>query len=204
MLSVSTNNISKEVPEGACLLVSGLPMTGKYDLLLDVLATDTDAIIITTNTSAETLREDYSTSGDPGQLSIIDCVSRSSGLETADSEDVRYVSAPSNLARISTAFTDLSEQYTNGAVQVGLHSLSPLLVDNDLRSVYRFLHILTGQVRSADWLYLATLDPTMHDEQTVNTVSDPFDGVVETRDHEDQRETRVKSLDSTPTKWTPF
>ncbi len=190
------------VSDGSSLLVSGPPMTGKYDLLVRLLSGG-DAIAITTSTSATTLREDHGASSPQGRLSIIDCVSHARGLETTDSKATRYVPGPGNLTRIGTAFTALIEDHSDSDVRVGLHSISPLLMQSELRSVYRFLQVLTGQVEAAGWLCFATFDPTMHDEQTVSSVLDPFDGVIETRE-QGRREARIKGLDPTPGEWAPF
>lgn len=199
---VEVGDMVETVPDGAALLVSGPPMTGKYDLFVRLLAAG-EAIAITTDTDAPTLREDFAAFSAPERLSIIDGASRTRGLDTPDREDVRYVPGPGNLTRIGTAFTDVVEDRTDSGVRVGLHSISPLLMHSELRSVYRFLQVFTGQIQAAGWLCLATFDPTMHDEQTVNSVLDPFDGVIETRE-EGRREARIRGIDPQPGEWTPF
>ncbi|MDL5361084.1 hypothetical protein [Halalkalicoccus sp. NIPERK01] len=200
---IEVEGIVESVPAGSALLVSGPPMTGKYDLFVRLLA-GSEAIAITTDTDASTLREDYAAVAASERLSIVDCVSRSRGAATADSADVRYVPGPGNLTRIGTAFTDLVDSRTGDDVRVGLHSVSPLVMAAELRSVYRFLQVFTGQVRSAGWLCLATFDPTMHDERTVNTVLDPFDACIDTRERDGRREARIRGFDSRAGEWTPF
>ncbi|ELY34971.1 hypothetical protein C497_14582 [Halalkalicoccus jeotgali B3] len=178
-------------------------MTGKYDLLVGLLSA-TDAIVVTTDTDESTVRDDYREWAGSGTLSVVDCASRSRGVETPDSEDVRYVSDPGNLTRVGTAFTDLLDRRSGTTGRVGLHSISPLLVYADLRSVYRFLQVFTGQVRSSGWSCFATFDPTMHDEQATNTVLDPFDARIETRETDGRREARVAGLDPNASEWMAF
>lgn len=200
---VDVGGVVDAVPDGSSLLISGPPMTGKYDLFVELLAAG-PAIAVATDTDAATLREDYGELAPDQRLSVVDCASRPRGLETADDDATRYVPGAGNLTRIGTTFTDLVEDRSDGDVRVGLHSLSPLLIYSELRSVYRFLQVFTGQVHSADWLCLATFDPTMHDDRTVNTVLDPFDGVVETREHRGRREARIRGIDPRPSDWTAF
>lgn len=195
--------ITDSVPGGSAILVSGPPMTGKYDLFVELLAGG-PAIAIATDTDAATLREDYAGFAPSERLSVVDCASHTQGVETDDDHDTRYVPGAGNLTRIGTAFTDLVEERVGSGIRVGLHSLSPLLVYSELRSVYRFLQVFAGQVRGEGWLCLATFDPTMHDEQVVSTVLDPFDGVVETRENGGRREARIKGIDPQPSDWTAF
>jgi hypothetical protein len=52
-------------------------------------------------------------------------------------------------------------------------------------------------VSAADYLGVCTLDPTVHDEADVNTVTSLFDAVVETRDGE----VRVRGLPDVDSSW---
>ncbi|WP_245998545.1 DUF7504 family protein [Halalkalicoccus subterraneus] len=190
-------------PDGSSFLLSGPAMTGKYELLVGLLA-GADALAVATDTDAATIREDYRAQDGTGTLSVVDCASRPRGVETADAEGVRYVSGPGNLTRIGTAFTDLLDRRSETVGRVGLHSVSPLLIYSKLRSVYRFLQVFTGQVRSAGWACFATFDPTMHDERTTNTVLDPFDVRIETRENEGRREARITGLGPESSDWLAF
>ncbi|MFB6256893.1 MAG: recombinase RecA, partial [Haloplanus sp.] len=50
-------------------------------------------------------------------------------------------------------------------------------------TVFRFLHVFTGRVQSVDGLGLYAIDSAAHDDKTMNTLKQLFDGVIET--HED-------------------
>jgi hypothetical protein len=63
-----------------------------------------------------------------------------------------------------------------------VHSLSTLLMYSDLQTVFRFLHVFTGRVQSVDGLGLFAIDDSAHDEQTMNTLKQLFDGIVRTRE----------------------
>jgi hypothetical protein len=59
-----------------------------------------------------------------------------------------------------------------------VHSLSTLLMYSDLQTVFRFLHVFTGRVQSVDGLGLFSIDSTAHDDQSLNTLKQLFDGIV--------------------------
>jgi len=64
--------------------------------------------------------------------------------------------------------------------RVMLHSLSTLLMYADLQTVFRFLHVFTGRVQSVDGLGVFAIDASAHDDQTMNTLKQLFDGIVTT------------------------
>jgi hypothetical protein len=196
-------NLIEEAPAGASFLISGPPMTGKYDLFVQLLSAG-HAIAVSTDTDAKTLREDFGEHSNPDSLSVVDCASHARGAETPELDGIRYVPGPGNLTRIGTAFTSLFDQHSGGAIRVGLHSVSPLLMYAELRSVYRFLQVFTGQVETAGGLCLGTFDPTMHDESTVNTVLDPFDARIETRLNNGTRKAQVTGFGPESSDWLTF
>jgi hypothetical protein len=61
-----------------------------------------------------------------------------------------------------------------------VHSLSTLLMYSDLQTVFRFLHVFTGRIQSVDGLGLFCIDSSAHDDQTLNTLKQLFDGLIET------------------------
>lgn len=64
-----------------------------------------------------------------------------------------------------------------------LHSLSTLLMYADLQTVFRFLHVFTGRIQSVGGLGVFTIDADAHDDRTMNTIKQLFDGIITT--HED-------------------
>lgn len=200
-----------EVPDGFNLLVSGPPMTGKYELLLRVLLCSCDnVVVVSTKNSDERIREDVAdVSSEAVELGVVDSVSRQRNLETLSEDTLtKYVSSPENLTQMGVKFTVLFDHFYENQPDertgVGVHSLSHLLMYSDVKAVYQFLQVITGKIQSADWLGVATLDSTVHDDQTKNMLQNHFDAVVETRRSEGERQLRVVGLGPEATDWTPF
>lgn len=196
-------------PEGRSLLIAGPPMTGKYELMFRLLAdAATKGIVITTGDPAETVRADFAeAAGIPAEeVGVVDCVSKQRGASVEDSERVRYVSSPKNITEIGMKFTDLFEVFReyDETVGVGVHSLSELLMYLDPQDVYQFVRVLTSQAESEGWFTVAVIGSTIHDEQTLHTMYEPFDTIVNTREHEGARELRVRDRSQSSTAWTSF
>ncbi|WP_435063440.1 RAD55 family ATPase [Halobaculum sp. EA56] len=194
---------------GNSLLIAGPPMTGKYDLMLRLLADAGErGVLITTGDTAETVAADYAEVAgvDPASVGVVDCVSKQRGGDLVDREFVRYASSPKNVTDIGMKFTDLYEVFRefDTSVGVGVHSLSELLMYLDPQDVYQFVRVLTRQVESEGWTTVAVIGSTMHDEQTLHTMYEPFDTVINTREEDGARELRVRDRQQAATAWTTF
>lgn len=94
---------------------------------------------------------------------------------------IRSVSSPGNLTDLGIEVSRyLSEWDGDGnRTVVCFHSLTTLLQYVDLQRAFRFFHVLTGRVRATDGLAHYHMDPSAHDERTINTLKTLFDGVAE-------------------------
>ncbi|WP_138007529.1 DUF7504 family protein [Halalkalirubrum salinum] len=198
-----------QVPDIAsdAIVISGPPMSGKYQLLLRLLGAIADrAIVVSTGHDAETISEEYQslTGHDDRSIGVIDCVTREQRQSVTDTELRKYASSPKNLTEIGVKFTELTEVMDGQDVAVGVHSLSQLLMYWEADRIYQFTRVLLGQARSQGWPVIAVINPTMHDEQVVHTLVDPFDTVVDTRVSETAREFRVRNRTSSPSEWRSF
>ena len=209
MYDVSDHLPVGELRRGTNLLVTGLQGVGKYELLCDLLATGVErgqrGVVVSTSRSAPTIRDDVSartTTADP-DLSVVDCVSERRGESTPPDVDTEYVASPSDFSSIGMAASEFLGQADGRATEtrLGLHSLSNMLLEADVKTVFRFTHILTGRLSGVEGLGVVTLDDG-HDQQTTNTLRQLFDGVVETRHGVDSRECRVVGVAETATEWT--
>jgi KaiC/GvpD/RAD55 family RecA-like ATPase len=186
-----------ELAAGTSLLITGPPMTGKRRIGLNVLATGAaagdGAIVVTTKDDAERVLEDYrSLAGDDPDdtdhtdLGIVDCVSRQQGVEELTDARTTYVSSPEDMTGIGIKFSELLEEFhANRGLsrnRVLFHSITALLLYSNPETVFRFLHVFTGRIRSVGGLGVFVIESTVHDDRTMGTIQQLFDGVIEVAD----------------------
>jgi hypothetical protein len=64
-------------------------------------------------------------------------------------------------------------------IAVCFNSVTSLLQYADLQRAFRFLHVVTGRVKTVGGVGHYHLDPDAHDSQTLATLKGLFDAVVE-------------------------
>lgn len=94
---------------------------------------------------------------------------------------IRGVSSPGNLTDLGIQISSFLSAWDADGHRTVLcfDSLTTLLQYADLPRIFRFLHVLTGRVRSSDGFAHYHLDPSAHDERTLNTLKTLFDGIVQ-------------------------
>lgn len=180
-----------ELESGTNLLITGPPLSGKRRLALDILANGTrqeeGAIVVTTKDSGDKILSEYKKRIDNVEdepLGIVDCVTKQRGVGSAeDGPQLKYASSPVDMTgigiKLSEFLQDFYERRGLRQNRVLMHSVSTLLMYSDLQTVFRFLHVFTGRVQSANGLGLYVIDSTAHDDQTMNTLTQLFDGLIE-------------------------
>jgi KaiC/GvpD/RAD55 family RecA-like ATPase len=186
---------NEAVDPGVNILISGPPLSGKRRLAMEALAHGANdgegAVIITTRDSSDRVLSDFRSlldSPDDAHVGIVDCVTQHQGRSASDSDLVKYASSPLDMTGIGIKFSEFVEEfYTTRDVRqnrVMLDSLSTLLMYSDLQTVFRFMHVLTSRIENADAVGFHVIESTAHDDETMNTLKQLFDGVVEV-DHDD-------------------
>lgn len=111
-----------------------------------------------------------------------------------DTESVRVatVADPGDLTGLGVEITrhldrwedeqEAADGDTGGTSLLCFRSLSTLLQYADLKDVFRFLHTLTCRIEIGDARGHYHMDPTTHDEQTVQTLLQLFDAAVRIED----------------------
>jgi KaiC/GvpD/RAD55 family RecA-like ATPase len=197
-------DLDTEVDPGTNVLLSGPPLTGKRSLALDILAAGTEtgngAIIVTTKDGADRVLEDFGTraSYEDRPVAVVDCVTRQQGVdEVRDDDRIKYASSPVDMTGIGIKLSEFLQAFHQDRgierSRIMLHSLSPLLMYADLQTVFRFLHVFTGRIQSVDGLGLFCIDSSVHDQQTLNTLKQLFDGLIETSE-DDEPVVRIAEL----------
>ncbi len=100
---------------------------------------------------------------------------------------VRTVENPADLTGIGIELSELLSGMANAAgddehIAVCFNGITSLLQYADLQRAFRFLHVVTGRVKTVDGVGHFHLDPEAHDSQTVATLKGLFDAVVEIGD----------------------
>jgi len=176
---------------GSNLLIAGPPLTGKRRLALRALETGAEngegSIVVTTRDSAERVTEDVRAlfaNPDDAHMGIVDCVTKHQGQSVEDSETVKYASSPVDMTGIGIKFAEFVEEFyrDQGIRQnrVVLDSLSTLLLYSNLQTVFQFMHVFTSRIDNADALGIHVIESTAHDEETMNTLQQLFDGIIHT------------------------
>ncbi|MFB6127089.1 MAG: RAD55 family ATPase [Halolamina sp.] len=182
--------LDADVDSGTNILFSGPPLTGKRGFALDILAdgveADNGAIVVTTKDSADRVLEDFAsrTPYENRPVAVVDCVTQQQGVsDIREDSRVKYTSSPVDMTGIGIKLSEFLEAfYQERNIEqnrIMVHSLSTLLMYSDLQTVFRFLHVFTGRIQSVDGLGLFCIDSTAHDDQTMNTLKQLFDGIVQ-------------------------
>lgn len=97
---------------------------------------------------------------------------------------VKTVENPSDLTGIGIELSELLSGMATAAaddeeIAICFNSVTSLLQYADLQRAFRFLHVVTGRVKTVGGVGHYHLDPEAHDRQTLATLKGLFDAVVE-------------------------
>ena len=63
---------------------------------------------------------------------------------------------------------------------------------------------VNGRVKASGALGIFVIDSDMHDDHTIATIKQLFDGIIETKEENDKNYIRTVGLSSTPTPWLEY
>jgi hypothetical protein len=186
----------RRVPAGTNLLVAGEAAT--RDVVLGALRTergeDEGALLIT----ERGLGEGLDACGERARECW--CIAP----EGEPQERGEIVGSPGAVPEIAAAFARLTERREERGVErvrVGVEPLDAVLESAEPGLAFRFLHLLTGQVRTTGLFCVAEFDPAAHDRATASNVRALFDAVLEVRRAEGGREARLRGFGDGPEEW---
>lgn len=127
--------------------------------------------------------------GSPANSTVIDvgASTRSADTDPADPIDhpansftVWTLEDETNLARLGKLIAEeLSEWELNGhRTEVCFHSVTDLLEHVDQKTAFQFLHVLTARFNSKNVEAHFHMDPSVHEEKTIQIFSEVFDAVA--------------------------
>lgn len=189
MYDLGTELDGEMVASGTNILVSGPPLTGKRRLARSILQhgidNDEGAIVITTRDPAERVTSsfDYDTDTCASPVGVVDCVTEHMGRSTTDSLTVKYAASPVDMSGIGIGFSNFIEYFYAevGRKQnrVMVDSMTTLLLYSTLQTVFEFTHAITSRVDDVDAIGIYVIESTAHDDETLHTMSQLFDGTIE-------------------------
>lgn len=97
---------------------------------------------------------------------------------------VKTVENPSDLTGIGIELSELLSGIATASnegeeIVVCFNSITSLLQYADLQRAFRFLHVVTGRVKTVGGVGHYHIDPEAHDRQTLATLKGLFDAVIE-------------------------
>lgn len=167
----------------------GPPLSGKRRLVCQTLLRgvqqDQGVLMVSTTDNARCLQDRYARLFADGEdVRILDCVSRRQGVADGD-EAVTTVSSPDDMTGIGIDVSDHLEAFSGDTGnRIALSTLTALLIYSNLQTVFRFMHVITSRIGNGDALGIYILEGGVHEAETVNTLTQLFDGVVRTHDED--------------------
>ena len=178
--------ISERLGDATTVLLGAPSMTGGADdACVDLLSQSVPAttsvlwVSFTTPPSDCLARWRERHDADPAQFGVI-VVGETIGAGAGESNPnaIQQISNPSDLTGIGIKVGEFISGREED-IAVCFDSLTALLQYVDLETAYEFLHALTGQLYSAGAVSHFHIDPSAHDQRTVDTLLSLFDAKVE-------------------------
>jgi KaiC/GvpD/RAD55 family RecA-like ATPase len=210
------DNEIEGIRKGSNIMLIGPPMSGK-ELILNFIMyhgatiNENAVITVTTRESATHILEWFKENKmnlPMDRIGIIDCVSKTLGGTVKEDENIRIARSPVDLTGIGVKISYFLEIFiTKRNIrknQLHMNSLSTILMYSNIQTVFRFLHVFTGRIKSTGGLGIYLIESGMHDEQAITTLKQLFDGIIEIRSENDTNFIRVVGLSSKPTSWFEY
>jgi KaiC/GvpD/RAD55 family RecA-like ATPase len=204
------------IRNGLNIMLIGPPMSQKEIILYNImyhstLINENAVITVTTYESATQILEWFKENKmvlPLSRIGIIDCIPKSTGGAVFETENIKIVSSPVDLTgigvRIGHFFGSFLVKKNYRKIQLHINSLSTILMYSNLHTVFRFIHVLTGRIKTAGALGIFVMDSGMHDDHTIVTLKQLFDGIIEIKEENDKNYIRTVGLSSKSTPWLEY
>ena len=102
-----------------------------------------------------------------------------------DSLSIQTVSTPGNLTDLGIKITEYLSAWESDGNQIVacFHTLTTLAQYTDMKTIFRFVHVLVEKLQRVDAIAHFHMDPAAHDERELNMLKSVFDAVVERTDN---------------------
>ena len=182
------DNRIEGIRKGSNFMMIGPPMSGKEFVLNHIMyqgaAINGNAVTtVTTRESGPQILEWFKERKMDlplEKIGIIDCVSKTLGSAIPDNENIKMASSPVDLTgigvKISQFFDEFLKKKNIEKIQLHVNSVSAILMYSNIQTVFRFLHVFTGRIKSIGGLGIYMIESGMHDDQAIATLKQLFDG----------------------------
>jgi KaiC/GvpD/RAD55 family RecA-like ATPase len=205
----------KGIRSGSNIMLIGPPMCGKEDIIKNIvyngLKVGEAAVIVTTGEPGENVINwfiDNNLEIPMDNLGIVDCVTKTLGVSTTDTNNIKRASSPVDLTGIGVKISQFLEDFWMKKkirkTRLCMVSLSVILMYSNIQTVFRFLHVFTGRVKNAGAIGLYVVEEGMHDKQAIATLKQLFDGVIEIKQKQDNHFIRVIGFGQKPSPWYEY
>ncbi len=188
----STEDTSPDLSElsdvsNVLLLAPSLGKQGtkmSFDLLSMTPPSETNVLAITyTDTAQEWVEDWFDYVGISPVRGGIVAVGQANASIDDPSWAVKTVENPSDLTGVGIELSELLSGMATAAgddehIAVCFDGITSLLQYADLQRAFRFLHVVTGRIKTVDGVAHFHLDPEAHDPQTIATLKGLFDAVI--------------------------
>jgi len=171
------------------LLLGPLPDEGEIPSHLERVRTSDRAapkMVISTRHPPSTILDCQQTSEScPSRIDIISVSDMCHSSPTRSEMTERHTGQlsavnRSDLTGLGIEINELLSRHDHDApVELWFDSVTSLIPDIDFERVFRFLHILTARVKRTRATAFYLVDPTVHDPQTVTSLTYLFDTILE-------------------------
>ncbi|MCL7415831.1 MAG: RAD55 family ATPase [ANME-2 cluster archaeon] len=203
------------IRSGYNIMIIGPPMSGKETIINNIVYQGLNdgeaAVIVTTREPGEDVLEWFNYNNleiSLEHLGIVDCVTKTLGVPTSDTANIRRASSPVDLTGIGVKISQFLEEFwmkkNIRKTRLCINSLSTILMYSNIQTVFRFLHVFTGRVKTAGAIGIYLVEEGMHDPQAVATLKQLFDGVIEIKEENDVHYIRTMGLSQKPSKWYEY
>ncbi len=205
----------KGIRAGSNIMLIGPPMSGKETIINNIVFNGLNdgeaAVIVTTREPGENVIQwfEYNNLEIPLEhLGIVDCVTKTMGVPTADTVNIKRASSPVDLTGIGVKISQFLEDFwmkkNIRKTRLCINSLSTMLMYSNIQTVFRFLHVFTGRVKAAGAIGIYVVEDGMHDAQAIATLKQLFDGILEVKQENDDHFIRVVGMGLKPSPWYEY
>lgn len=205
----------KGIRAGTNIMLLGPPMSGKETIINNIVFNGLNngeaAVIVTTREPGENVIQwfEYNNLEIPlDHIGIVDCVTKTMGVPTVDTANIKRASSPVDLTGIGVKISQFLEDFwmrkNIRKTRLCINSLSTMLMYSNIQTVFRFLHVFTGRVKAAGAIGIYVVEDGMHDAQAIATLKQLFDGILEVKQENDDHFIRVVGMGLKPSPWYKY